>query len=151
YLGLGLYSTTAIPAAFWLARARLGDRAAIAAAWLVAAEALMPRISTFALIEIAAAPPLLFGLLLADRALERGWLAGFAGGFLLGIGALLRFQAGLVCIAALGVAVAQGVRSRRFGGAIGIAAGLATAAIVEGALDRVMQGGWWASPIAYLR
>ncbi|MEM6731743.1 MAG: glycosyltransferase family 39 protein, partial [Myxococcota bacterium] len=99
YLALGLYSLLAIPAVYAFTARTLGQRAAVTAAWLVAAEALMPRMSTRALISIAALPPITAGFACAARADEtREMPSAILAGVLLAFGSMIRFQAGLLYV-----------------------------------------------------
>ncbi|MEL6211420.1 MAG: hypothetical protein AAFR44_14830, partial [Pseudomonadota bacterium] len=106
YLALGLYSVIAIPATYALVQ-RSGpdrERAALVAAWLVAVSAIMPRISTRALISVAAIPPLTVGLAFAGgRRFSEGTLAAV----FLGLACVFRFQLGLVYV---GVLIALALR-----------------------------------------
>lgn len=116
YLLLGLYSLVAIPATYTLVRRSFPDRpnAALVAAWLVAVSALMPRLSTRALISVVAIPPLTVGLGFASgRRLVDGLLAAV----FIGIACVFRFQLGLVYLGVL-VALAAQRRHRCLHGAL---------------------------------
>ncbi len=163
YVGLGLWSLTAIPGVHRLTRRRLGDNAAMWAAYLTAASALMPRIATRALIEVVAIPFLVWGLVLVDeartvasaqpRAKDERVLAHLAlqGGILLGLATLVRFQLGLVllCAAVILVWPPRGVGGRpwawrallAFG--IGAAVALPLQALLDISIDRLPLATPW--------
>ncbi len=103
YLALGAFSLAAIPGIYRLVVATLGERPALIAAWLMACEALMPRLSTRALIEVVAIPPLVWGVALAAEAVSRdSWRRAAVAGLLLGVAAMLRYQVGLVAACVVG-------------------------------------------------
>lgn len=157
YLVLGVYSLLAIPAVYQLTRARLGEPAARAAAWLMAAEALLPRISTRALIEVASIPPLVWSLVFAERAFTHGGArSGFASGLLVACAAMFRFQLGVVSGAVavllvwrvLHAAPTEARPARR--ALAGFALGGLTGALAQGLLDLATHGEFFASPLRYL-
>lgn len=100
YTILGMYSLVAIPAGYRLAQSNFGDKAAHTAAWLLAVEAVLPRLSTRALISMASIPPLLWGLVVFDRAAraqpELRRHDFMVAGSLISLSALFRFQIGLI-------------------------------------------------------
>ncbi|HSI06581.1 MAG TPA: hypothetical protein VLC93_18985, partial [Myxococcota bacterium] len=65
YLVLGAFNAAAIPAVYRLTERRFGPHAALSAAWLMSAEALLPRIATRALISVVAMAPLAWGTVFA--------------------------------------------------------------------------------------
>jgi hypothetical protein len=170
YAGLGLWSALAIVGVYLLARRRLGERAALASAWLMALQALMPRLSTRALVEVAAIPPLVFALVALEAGRARRGRAALAllaaAGALLGLGAMLRFQLGLLVPLFVGLALVraagdeaspgeEGHRGcqRLFASLLGAAAlgvGLACAALAQGLLDWHTYGEFLAAPRRYL-
>lgn len=166
YLALGLFSLLTIPGVFALAEKRLGTRAATMAAWLVAVEALMPRIVTRALISVVAMVPLVWGTVLVDAdevassaqreerarwfAFERFRRFGL-GGLLLGIAAMFRFQVGIVAATLAILVVVRDLRIRRWDGTLGVFVGGLVAALLQGVLDVTTQGAWFASIIGYVR
>ncbi|MEE8409364.1 MAG: hypothetical protein V3T05_07150, partial [Myxococcota bacterium] len=159
YSLLGLWSVAAIPAVYHLTRRRLGDDAARYAAWLMAAYALMPLISTRALIEVVAVVPLCWGLVLVDAGDEgtarRRLLMTAGGAICLGVAAMVRFQVGLLWLAALGWLVWRATVRRpderateRWASVGGLLAGGLVALFVAGTADvaggRPFMGTVWA-------
>lgn len=100
YSILGLWSLLGIVATYRLALSRFSEDVARKAAWLHALYAIMPYISTRALIEVLAIVPMMWGLVALDMAQKRqGRVAlgfGFCAGLGLGLAALVRFQLGLL-------------------------------------------------------
>ncbi len=141
YVVLGLVSVAAIPGVYVLTQRTFGVRAASTAAWLMAADALMPRIATRALISVVAMVPLIWGTVFVERR------RGFLGGLLLGIATLFRYQVGLVCLViAVLLAVWRQWRTLAF-----VLLGGAVAALAQGFIDLHTQGAWFASVINYVR
>ncbi len=113
YLLLGLYSLIAIPAVFALSRRLFGLQAARYAAWLMAAYALMPRLSTYALIGVAAIPLVTLGFACLIRASqERSAISAVAGGLCLALASMIRFQSGLLFLAGAGLWALDALRCR---------------------------------------
>jgi len=168
YAALGLWSLAVVPGTYYLARARLGEPAARAAMWLAAAQALMPRLATRTLIEVAAMPPLVWSLVLFEsaRTLPRrrhAALAAMGSAVLLGFAAMLRFHVGLLVLP-LGIVLVwpclrglvrrqPGVRAA-FAGTAPVFAlwllGLGLAAAAQALLDLATHGAALASPWRYL-
>ncbi len=158
YASLGVLSLVAIPAVYALARRRFGERAALLAAWLMAAQALMPHLATRALIEVVAIVPLAWALALFDRsqleatAPRTRYLA--AAGALLGLAAMLRFQLGVLAPVLVALAVWSTKKSaapRPRVPLLGLAVGLVCAGVAEAWLDRITHDGLLAAPLAYVR
>jgi hypothetical protein len=141
YLALALWSLLAIPGVYRLTASRFGEPAGRAAAWLMACEALVPRLSTRALIEMAAIPPLVWGLAMT-RLPRRGLLAGA----LLGVACMLRFQVGLVAL----VAVAWTLQQRRFKDASAMAVGGLATLLTQGLIDLRSHGRFLATLTDYV-
>ncbi len=142
YAVLGAWSLLAIPAVFRLTERRLGGAAAQSAAWLMSAFALVPHISIRALIGVVAIVPMTWGLALFDEGRDCSrWrpavVLGTASGALLGLAAILRFQLGIVCLAAGAVGAWDVARrgSRRLPLALGLIQGGLLAAAAQAALD----------------
>ncbi len=131
YLVLGLFNAAAIPAVYKLTERRFGQHAALSAAWLMSAEALLPRIATRALISVVAMVPLAWGTVFADRDGNRPLRDGVIAGLLLGLAAMFRFQVGLVCVT---VALLLAWRDRRR--LAGLSVGGAMAAAAQLGIDR---------------
>ncbi len=98
YFVLGMVNVLAIPAVYKLTLRRFGERAAVSAAWLMSAEALLPRVATRALISVVAMTPLAWGTWFADKTSPKPIRDGVIAGVLLGLAAMFRFQVGLVCV-----------------------------------------------------
>lgn len=100
YAFLGLWSLLAIPAVYVLARSRLDERTARYAAWLTAGYAILPRVSTRALIEVVAIPPFVWSLALlalpCANSRRRCLAIAGVGGALLAISSLMRMQIAVV-------------------------------------------------------
>jgi hypothetical protein len=94
--------------------------------------------------ETASALPLTFGLALV---LHKGRWQWVLGAVLLGMAVLLRLQAAIVCIGALGM-LALNQRWRRFWEVTGT---LALCAFAYGLLDKITWGNWFHSAAIYLR
>ncbi len=139
YVVLGAFNAGAIPAVYVLTERRFGPRAALSAAWLMSAEALMPRIATRALISVVAMVPLAWGTVFADRESATRLRDGVFAGLLLGIAAMFRFQVGLVCVTVAAL-LAWKDRPRL----AGLALGGAGAAFLQLGIDR------FASVLGYL-
>ena len=135
YACLGVWSSSAIAGVHRLARLRLGGDAAAAAAWLTAAFGVMPLISTRGLTEVLAIPFLVWGLVWADACAGRirSEYRGLAAGFILGLACLVRFQLGLVWLAAAAVLGAR--RATR--GGMGFVAGGLGAAMLQVGVDAI--------------
>ena len=104
YCLLGVVSVGSIPAACALASEKFDSQHGKAAAWLVAIFPLMPRITTRALIGVVAMLPILWGFVWLERSLkspERASVKAIAAAILLGIGALVRYQVGILYVAVL--------------------------------------------------
>lgn len=131
YLLLGLYSLIAIPAIFALTRRLFDLRAACYAAWLMAAYALMPRLSTYALIGVAAIPLVTLGFACLVRASqEASAVSAMIGGLCLALASMIRFQSGLLFLGVAGLWAIDALRSREgwsrwrallLGGGLGLA------------------------------
>lgn len=158
---LGLWSLQGIVAAYGLAKPHFGERGAVRAAWLMAAFAIMPHISTRALIEVVAIPPLLWSLLLFDRMAAKSagsgrFGVGVASGALLGFASMLRFQLGLLFPVLLGMALWRAVKQdqgpwqTRATGLAGLLLGGALAGLAQGLLDLSLGRGFLGTPLAYL-
>ncbi|MFC1609957.1 hypothetical protein ACFL6C_03280 [Myxococcota bacterium] len=116
YLAVGCWSLLAIPGAYLLARPRLGSTAGAVAAWLVAAQAIMPRISSRALIEVVCVVPLVWSLVLVDRAARSGKVGerlvwALAGGMIFGLAVMLRFQVGIIAAGIVGWLICVALRA----------------------------------------
>ncbi|MBC7792750.1 MAG: glycosyltransferase family 39 protein [Clostridia bacterium] len=147
YILLGLLSLTAIPGIHRLTCDRLGEPAACAASWLLACEALMPRIATRALIEVAAIPPLVWGLVFTLRAIDRRSVrAGVAAGLLLGMAGMLRFQTGIIAVCA----VAYVLYARQIRVAFAMAGAGLAALLTQGLIDLETHGRFLASLRGYV-
>ncbi len=141
YVTLGLWSLLAIPGVYRLTASRFGEPAARAAAWLMACEALVPRLSTRALIEVAAIPPLVWGLAMT-RLPRRGLVAGL----LLGAACMLRFQVGIIAITAVGWALWE----RRIKDASAMAVGGVAILLMQGLIDLSSHGRFLATLTDYV-
>ncbi len=141
YLALGLLSLLAIPGVYKLTAQRFDERAARTAAWLMACEALVPRFSTRALIEMAAIPALVWGLVEARKP-RRGFLAGV----LLGLACMLRFQVGIIAVTAF----AWTLQQRRIKDASAMAAGGLAALLTQGLIDLASHGKFLATLVGYV-
>lgn len=130
YLVLGMVNVLAIPAVYKLTERRLGPHAALSATWLMAAEALLPRIATRALISVVAMTPLAWGTVFADKESTRPLRDGLIAGALLGLAAMVRFQVGLVCLC---IAAVLALRDRPR--LVGLVAGGAIAALAQYGID----------------
>jgi hypothetical protein len=160
YLALGFWSLLAIPAVYSLAKTRLGEDAARSAAWLTAAQALMPLVSTRALIEVVCIPPLVWGLVLADRTLRgpawRRVAVSAAGALLIGVASIVRFQVGLIAVVVAAWLFWQSVRERgaplstRLAPVAGLLLGGALAATMAGAIDLALGRPFLGTVIAYV-
>jgi hypothetical protein len=142
YLVLGLVSLLTIPGTYVLAERRLGEGAATMAAWLVALEALMPRIVTRALISVVAMVPLVWGTALVDDK-EAPWWRAALGGLLLGVAAMLRFQVGVIAITLAALVFVRAVRKRGFEQFGGLCLGGLAAVGLQALVG-------WSSVIAYV-
>ncbi len=158
YAGFGAWSLLAIPGTYLLVRRRLGESAALTAAWLVAGLGLMPRLATRALIEVVAQVPLVWGLwslteVVEERAVvpSRARLVAqaLAAGALLGFAAMLRFQVGVLVPLLLGYVLWRD-RWRLTPALGGLIAGLGVAFVAQAAIDLATQGRLLAAPLAYL-
>lgn len=156
YTLLGLASLAVIPGVYFLGRRRLGANVAHGAAWLVAVYFLMPRVATRALLGVAAMVPVVWGLVAADRvdqgAALRRFAWGLVGGSLLGLAGVIRFQAGLLGVAAFAVALAWTLRQRSVAagaGWAGLALGGAVMVGVQGALDMHLGRPFMGTVLAY--
>ena len=139
YLVLGLFNAASIPAVYKLTERRFGPHAALSAAWLMSAEALLPRIATRALISVVAMVPLAWGTVFADNESRTPLRDGAVAGLLLGAAAMFRFQVGLVCMT---VAALLAFRDQRR--LTGLALGGSGAVLGQLAIDR------FASVLGYL-
>lgn len=169
YAALGLLSVSAIVAVYQLATP-LGRRASVAAAWLTATYALMPRISTRAMIEVIAIVPLSWGVVALQRARTRGGLwAGVGAGLGMGLATLLRFQMGVVFAAAAALLLYDAWRAStnrshaalgehawrahgraRLRALFGVALGGACMAALQGVMDLTMGRPFLATPWRYI-
>lgn len=154
YTVLGLYSLIAIPAVYHLAEGRLGRPAARTAAWLMAVEAALPRLSTRALISMASIPPLVWGLVFADRVhrhapatsgVPAGW--AFGAGLLITLGALFRFQLGIVYLTVGVLLVVAWARARGWGAAGPLAGAYAAAGLLGVGAQMALDWHAFGSPI----
>lgn len=159
YGSLGLWSVLAIPAVHSLTHRTFGARAARSAAWLMAAQALFPRISTRALFGVVAIPPLLWSFVCVDRiragATHRPALTAVAAGSLVGLAAMLRFQVGLLYPVLL-VAIAWPSHKpsplpSRWRVIVGFLAGGLLAACAQGLVDVGMGRPPMGTIVGYLR
>ncbi len=147
HLGWGLFSLLAIPPVFATAKRSFGDTVAAIAAWLMAGYAIMPTISCRAMIEVVAIVPLAWALLYIDRARgERRFGSAFKGALALCVATLIRFQLGLLFIAAAWVLRRQGRRTW-LGLVLGAAVGVALQCLCDWSFGRAAL----ATPLAYLR
>ncbi len=162
YALLGLWSLLAIVGVYKLTEHFFDARAATVAAWLLAAYPLMPRITTRALIEVACIPPLVWGLvfLAVPRSCKtRLFWAGVAGGFLIGLAAMFRFQVGLVYIGAFAVVAwlwIAALRAKSDAGRAGarlggMFVGGLLAAAAQALVDQLTYGWPFASLITYVK
>jgi hypothetical protein len=155
FLAMGLWSLTCVPLAFHLARPHLGERAAVAAAWLCAVQFLMPHVGTRALVECAAAPPVLASLLCLERARSGGaraaaWALG--AGAALGMAGLFRMHVVVMLptlVVMLGLGSANGPGRARLLLALG--AGGLSMVLVQGVVDLWTQGGFLVVPFRYIQ
>jgi phosphatidylinositol glycan class B len=158
---LGLWSVSAIPAAWLLVAPRLGNPAALGAAWLVATHALLPRISTRALGEAVCAPLILWTLVLVEWARRSpartalGW--AFLSGLCAGVAAMLRFQAGVVFAVVFLLVWVRPLPADHPGPRPGVPAlvgglflGGLVAMVGQGLLDLAEHGEFLASPVRYV-
>jgi hypothetical protein len=153
YLLLGLWSLLAVPGVYRLARARHGDAGARQAIWLMAAFAVVPSISTRALIEVACIPPLVWGLAWTEGASGARRPAGqaFLGGLGLGLGALVRFQLALVFPVVLTWLVLEATwRRAGWRTVAGFVGGGFVAVLVQGSMDLSLGRAFLGTPLAYL-
>ena len=150
YSALSLWSLLAVVFTYRLARLHLDHTVSAVAAWLVAAHCLMPHISAQALVEAAAAPPLMGALWLFERMrcqAQPRFVDGAAVGALLGLSAMFRFHVGLVFIVCLVFAV----RHRNRGVMVAsLMVGGVAAALAQGILDFTTQGGFMVVPFRYV-
>jgi hypothetical protein len=147
FVFLGLLAVTNVPLTYHLARARLSERAALAAAWLVAVQFLMPHTTSRALVECVASPPVVACLLCVERgrisAHPARW--ALACGLLLGSAGLVRLHVG-VLLPVLLVWWWQVARTRAVAALV---AGGGVMALVQGVVDLVTQGGFLVVPFRY--
>ncbi len=151
YTVLGAYSLIAIPGVYALTRTRFDESSARTAAWLMAIEAAIPRLSTRALISMLSIPPLVWGLFFAERArVDPGRTKMWAvlAGVLISASALFRFQLGIVFVL-VGALLAYDKRSVSVGAAF-FAGGLLGLAAQLG-LDRHAFGSWTPAPLLYVQ
>lgn len=155
YTVFGLYSLLAIPPTYRLARARFGDDAASIAAWLMAVEAALPRLSTRALISMASIPPLLWGLVWVERGTRSDvgsrWRALAVGGALISVAALFRFQIGLLFLTIVVWMIFTLRRAERVSAISAFCAGGLLGAIAQLGLDLHAFGSATPAPWLYLK
>jgi hypothetical protein len=161
YLGVGGWSLLAVPGVYALSRSRLGDPAAGWAALLMASYALVPRISTRALIEVVCVVPLVWGLVLLDASCvgraRRRFAMALAGGLLFGFAVTLRFQLGIVALAMVVWLVIQAGRDRdaslvtRLAPLFGFCAAGMVVLLAEGGRDMASGRPFLDTLIRYLR
>ena len=104
YCLLGVASVGCIPAAYTLASEKFDAQHGKAAAWLVAVFPLMPRITTRGLIGVVAMLPILWGFVWLERSLksrDKVSIKAGAAAVLVGLGALVRYQVGILYVAVL--------------------------------------------------
>lgn len=146
YLLLGLFSLTAIPAAYALGRE---ENAAVArsAAWLVAAHSILPRICTQALLEVVAMPIVMWAVVMTVNAIRHHRLRhAFFSGLLVGVAAMFRFQAGIVAPVLLAWLFTAHRRS-----AAAFVAGGGLAAVGQGVIDYYGHGAFLVTPLRYVQ
>lgn len=154
YTVLGLYSLVAIPGAYSLALHRFGPATAKTAAWLMAAEAVIPRLSTRALLSMMSIPPLVWGLVFLDRARDPAPTANrnaFVGALLVGAASLFRFQLGIIFLIACGFVLAAHWRGRPLKVLTSLVAGGLIAGFAQLGLDYHAFGSWTPAPWLYVQ
>ncbi|MEW5850974.1 MAG: hypothetical protein AB2A00_19460 [Myxococcota bacterium] len=153
FLAMAAWSMLAVPLTWHLARARLGERAATTAAWLTAAQFLMPHIGSRTLVEAAAAPPLLACLLLLERVRAgrgRPLFTSWACGVMLGLAGLFRMHVGVVLpVVMVLLWLTGGDARRRVGLQLALMAGGGCMVLVQGCVDLATQGGFLVVPFRY--
>ncbi len=157
YTVLGLFHCVAIPAAYLLAKPRLGATVANAAAWLMAVHALLPRIGTRAMVEAMSQPFLLLGLAALQYAADHPELrtrvrAGLLAGLILGTAVMLRLQLATAAPGAL-LALVLAMRSNVRGLlviTVAVTAGMVPPVVVQGLVDQAYLGQFLAYPARYV-
>jgi 4-amino-4-deoxy-L-arabinose transferase-like glycosyltransferase len=156
YALLGVISLVTIGGAWRLARPVFGERAAVWAAYAVALQAWMPRMTTRALTETLAHPWFVLGLLAlmlsSEEHATRRFRWAVAAGFLLGSAVMLRL---LLAAAAPGVLLALVLVCRRHRVAVlplvaGVTLGGAVPLLAQGLLDQWLLGEFFAYPRRYV-
>ncbi|MBI5496083.1 MAG: glycosyltransferase family 39 protein [Deltaproteobacteria bacterium] len=150
YTALGAWSLLSVVFTYRLARIHLSEAVSVVAAWLVAVQFMMPHVSTQALVESAAAPPMVAGLWLFERmrtAAHPRVADGVAAGACLGLAALFRFHVGLVFVVAVVLAARQHNRSRLI---LSLCAGGVLPALLQGFVDLHTQGGFFVVLFRYV-